>query len=710
MTQPRTVPTGTGPMSEPRGVIVWALAGVAAVGTVLAGAEPTASPVTDVLVNGAVTVLVVVLSSRASPWTWVLMAGVAAAGADGPGPTLAGVTALVGAFAAIAFDRHDRFIGAAVGALAVQGLFRLPGWEPQGLATAMAVAAVVPVLVSGFRRSEATVRRRLAVGAVVATVVALACSALAVVVAVGQRSTLQEGIDRARAGLRAAEAGDTGEATTLLREAERAFGDSADALGAPWMAPAAAVPVVGQNVDALAVAAEQGTELAATAADALVDADLEELRFDDGVLDLEQVASFGPPLDRSATALHAALDDLAAVNSSWLLPPVGDRYRTFSAELTDAAADAEVAVEAVALAPALFGGEGDRRYLILFTTPAEMRGLGGFVGNYGELTAVDGDVELTRSGRVNDVKPAVGAPPWTITGPADYVERWGRYEVGRYVQDTTYSPDFPSVAQVWEEMYPQMPGGGAVDGVIVVDPYALAALMTFTGPIVVPGYDTPLTSENAADILLREQYLTFAQDNEQRIDFLDDVTRLTFEALTTGDLPGPREVTEVLGPMVAQGRLLVHSVTPGEQDFFTGIDLDGALPEVDGDFLSVTTQNSGNNKIDIFLHRRIRYDVRYDPDTGRVEADVTVTLRNDAPASGLPNYVIGNRDTTRIPPGANQMYLSVYTPWDIVDATLGGRPIPVEHAEELDRFAYAHHRAGPLRRNEDARVPPPRLH
>mgnify|MGYP003514000189 FL=1 len=68
MTQSRTVPTGTGsgPISEPRRVIVWALAGVAAVGTVLAGAEPTASPLTDVLVTGAATVLVVILASRAS--------------------------------------------------------------------------------------------------------------------------------------------------------------------------------------------------------------------------------------------------------------------------------------------------------------------------------------------------------------------------------------------------------------------------------------------------------------------------------------------------------------------------------------------------------------------------------------------------------------------------------------------------------------------
>ena len=211
------------------------------------------------------------------------------------------------------------------------------------------------------------------------------------------------------------------------------------------------------------------------------------------------------------------------------------------------------------------------------------------------------------------------------------------------------------MAQVWEEIYPQTIGGSEIDGVIVVDPYALAAFMTFTGPITVPGYPTPLTSENAADILLREQYLTFDDDRLGRTDFLDDATRLTFEALTTGDLPGPREVTEVLGPMVAQGRLLMNSVVPDEQDFFTRIDLDGALPAVNGDFLSVTTQNSGNNKIDIFLHRDIAYDVVYDPDTGLVQGEVTVTLRNDAPASGLPLYVIGNRDPSRIAIGANLM-------------------------------------------------------
>ena len=668
--------------------VVWFLAAAAAVGAVFSGAEPTASVVADALVNGVAAVVVVYLSSRARRWSWVVFAGAATLAADSPIALLAGGSALAVAFAAVVVDRRSRVIGALVGALAVQALFRLPSWERTGAATLVAVVAVLPVLVSGYHNSRPTIRRRLLAAASVVTVVALGLTALGSLVALNQRSTLQAGIDQARDGLRAAENGRTGRADSLLAEAELSFGDAADALSAPWLLPSSGVPVVGQNLEALTVAAEQGAALTATARTSLAEADIDSLRFEDGALDLDRVRAVGPPLERSATALETSLGDLEAASSPWLLPPVGDRYDAFTVELADASADADVAMDAVEVGPSLLGGVGDRRYLVLFTTPAEMRGLGGFIGNYAELTAVDGDLELTRSGRITELRPGVGNPPYAIIGPTDYLDRWGRYQPGRFVQDTTFSPDFPSVAKVWEQIYPQARGGAPIDGVIIVDPFALAALMTFTGPITVPGYAVPLTSENAADILLREQYLTFQDDTTGRIDFLDDATRLTFEALTTGERPGPRQVTEVLAPVVHQGRLLVHSVTRDEQDYFERVDLDGALPPVDGDFLSVTAQNSGHNKIDIFLHRRIRYDVRYNPDTGRVRGEVTITLRNDAPASGLPDYVIGNHDPSHSPTGTNLMYLSVYTPWDVVHADVDGEPIPVEHAEELDRFVY----------------------
>ena len=62
----------------------------------------------------------------------------------------------------------------------------------------------------------------------------------------------------------------------------------------------------------------------------------------------------------------------------------------------------------------------------------------------------------------------------------------------------------------------------------------------------------------------------------------------------------------MLGPVVHQGRLIVYSVHDDEQDLMERTGLDGALPPVEGDFLSLTTQNTGNSKIDVFLEPRPR--------------------------------------------------------------------------------------------------------
>ena len=57
-----------------------------------------------------------------------------------------------------------------------------------------------------------------------------------------------------------------------------------------------------------------------------------------------------------------------------------------AARIADNEPKLQNARDAVALAPGMLGGDGPRTYLVLFTTPAEARGLGGFAGNYAELT------------------------------------------------------------------------------------------------------------------------------------------------------------------------------------------------------------------------------------------------------------------------------------------------------------------------------------
>ncbi|MEL7208180.1 MAG: DUF4012 domain-containing protein, partial [Actinomycetota bacterium] len=493
----------------------------------------------------------------------------------------------------------------------------------------------------------------------------------------------------AEAGLDAAENGEDEEAIARLGDAATRFGQVSDAFGTPWMRAARAVPVVGQHVEALEVVTAEGRRLAELASDAVREADIDSLAFEEGVLDLDRVAAVEPPLARSAAGLVEADAAIQGATTSWLVDPVRSRVDDFGGQVGDAAEDADVALDAVRAAPGLFGGRGERRYLLLFTTPAQARGLGGFIGSYGELTAIDGDVELTRSGRLRaELGPPFGEEAYRISGPEDYLERWGRFDPGESVQDTTFSPDFPTVGGIWEELYPQAPGGGALDGVIMVDPFGLAGLLELTGPIEVPGRAEPLTADNAAAFLLREQYADFQEDRAERVDFLEDASRITFEQLTTGDLPGPKTAIDALAPLVRGGHLAVHGVDDRERALFERTGLDGAFPEVRGDFASLTAQNSGNSKIDAYVRRRIDYEVVVDPEAGLVDATVTIELANDAPPDGLPDVVLENRLAGR-PEGTSSSLLSWYTPLELESITVDGEASSAARERELDRNVFS---------------------
>jgi len=667
---------------------------VAAVVALWAPGEPAGLPIADALFRAGFAAIVTLAASRSRRWTWIVLGGVASVFADGPWIVL-GLGSLALSLGAAVLDRRNRVIGAVVGAAAVQALLRLPSEGFAGSSALIAAGAVLPALLSAHQLASGRERRtsHLVLAGMGAFVV-LATLGLGVA-GLSARTAVTDGINLSQAGFDAARDGEEASAVDNLDGSARAFADANAALTEPWAMPARVVPILGQQARAVQDVTAEGanlTEVASTAAD---ETDLDSLQFVDGRIDLELVAGFEQPLQDGADALQHAAEAVDELDSPWLLPPLDSRVGRFEDEVADALPDAELAIAGVRVAPALFGGEGDRRYFLAFTTPAEMRGLGGFMGNWGELSAIGGDPELVQSGRIEDLNFGARLVPVQLNGPPEYVERWGRFDPELYLQDIPFSPDMPTVSEVSADLYGQATGR-EVAGVIVIDPYALAALLNFTGPVQLSNYPTPLTAENAAEILIREQYLTFDTRSDRK-DFLDEATRVVFERLTSGDVPGPRQVAEVLGPLVEQGRLMVHSFDPEEQALFEDVGLDGAFPErpEGADYFSVVTQNSANNKIDIFLDRQVQYDATFDPDTGAVDATATVTLTNRAPASGLPDVVLSSGERILSnglagpPLGTNRMYLSFYSPLLLDRATLDGLPINLESGRELGLDVYS---------------------
>ncbi len=105
--------------------------------------------------------------------------------------------------------------------------------------------------------------------------------------------------------------------------------------------------------------------------------------------------------------------------SPWLIAPLQDRLADLDDDIDDAKPKLDNVVTAVQVAPAMLGADGERRYFIAFTTPAETRGLGGFMGNWAELTANDGRLAIADFGTHGRPRPGrrdARAPAGRSTG------------------------------------------------------------------------------------------------------------------------------------------------------------------------------------------------------------------------------------------------------------------------------------------------------
>lgn len=665
-----------------RNAVVLGAAVLAGVAAALAPATLTGNGAVDALERFAIVTTCSYVGAHGRRWTWIVAAGLIVVPARGHALWIA-----VASLAVLVPGVRPRRRSKEVGAIGLGILANVPFWYGPGslpFAPFFALAGFALLITSGRPFLRRNRRRTLAIAfATIGGFVLLALAGVGATFLLA-RSSVTRGSTEAQHALDAARAGDSDGARAAVGRAQEEFDAARDRIEGFGTAPASIVPGLAQEVKAARAAVDEGRRITDTADDLVATADYDDLTYS-GRLDLPKVRQLVGPTKRTATVLHEAADHLDHVRAGWLLPPLQDRLDDFAAKVADARKDSDLAAQVLDVTPGLFGGDGDRRYLVVFITPAELRGAGGFIGSYAELTATDGKVRLTRSGRILDLIRGAQEGARHITGPADYIRRYERFRPEDFLQDVTFSPDFPSDASVLQQLYPQS-GGAAVDGVISVDPRGLAALLKLTGPVKVRGLDRPLRADNAEEVLLRTQYLSLP-DEAERGEILTEATKVTFTRLTEGSLPAPRRVSDALSAVTREGHLRLWSPDDAEEAMFKRLGADGSLvlPE-SGDGFSVVQQNVGNNKLDAYLHRRIDYHAAVDARTGELDGRLVVELHNDVPGLQLPAAVVGN--ARGAPVGTNLATLTVLTRQDVTDATIDGRPLSLGRDRERGLNAF----------------------
>ena len=662
-------PLPSTPDRTPLGVAALALAAGAAVGT--HGLAPTGTTVLDVAVVVVAVAGWVWLASLAPLRMLVIGTAVSTGLAGSAWAFCVGVAAVTLGLLWWRSGDGTQLQRAVIAAALAQVLAQLRSLGTFGISSAVGLALALAVAVVAWGRQPDDQRRRskhivLAIGGL-----GLACVIGFGVTAATAGSRLLNGGREARAALRLVDQGELDAALDGFANASRLLNSAEDSLGAWWGVPARAVPLVAQQRRSVRRLAQEAAAATEQIAAILERTDYDALDVVGGRINLEAIRALDAPL----RDLDSAMGDLAertdGARSDWLFPPINGLIKSLSQDITKRRTQLVDVREAVLRAPDMLGASGVRRYFVALTTPAEARGVGGFMGNWAEVTADQGRLTLSGFGRVRDLLAAAPRTPRLTGMPAEYIAQYGAYvladpatlEVGPGAwQNLTVAPHFPWVAEVIANLYPQS-GGSELDGVFVMDVFAVAQLMRITGSVSIPGIGVEITPDNALQYLLRDQYLV--ENLGDRVDLLETLARTTIDRSLAGALPSPPKLAALMSPMARQHRLAAWARRPEEQAVLRNANMTKELSFGEStNVVGYSLYNGNGNKIDAYLEGSVSYGIETDRRSGDLAGSLTLSLRNTAPAQGLPNYVIGN--LVGLPLGTNRLLVTLYSSAPIV--------------------------------------------
>lgn len=436
--------------------------------------------------------------------------------------------------------------------------------------------------------------------------------------------------------------GTAGRASALerIRLARRRIGVAHSRLeGSAALTLARFVPVVsGQRSAALSLVTDAGRGVAAG----------ESLLHALDTMAGRTIVQGGVPID-ALSELGARLQAGSAAFGGLVRSPaglwggLGRARRDFDRVAAKSARRLREASDALVTARTFVGGSGDRRYLVALENNAEMRDQG-MVLSYGFVRFHAGQASFERTGHITDLTLSRPAPTPVPPGTAAV---FGFISPTVLWQSVNATADFGWSGRAMAAMALQATKQ-PVDGVIAVDVPALARLLAVVGPVPVAGLAEPLTRDNAARVLLHDQYAGLKPDEiaPARVARQAEATLAVMQRL----LGGAHDAVELgrqLGEAAAGGHLRLWSADDREERVFERSGLGGgpAASLADRTF-HVAVENRTVNKLDYYVGTRIAQRIRITP-RGAAQVLTTVRIDNRAPAGEKPSYQLGPDEFTK---------------------------------------------------------------
>src|SRR3989344_6124926 len=324
----------------------------------------------------------------------------------------------------------------------------------------------------------------------------------------------------------------------------------------------------------------------------------------------------GSHLTFSLPHYQTALIDLNKVDSDVLPFEYQNTFKEFRILFNAYVGDLEKTAKLNSAVQEIFGGQGLRRYLLVFQNSAELRPTGGFMGSLALLDIKDGEVVKIDipAGGTYDLQ---GQLTEYVEPPTPLLLANKRWEF----QDANWFPDFPASAKkiLWFYRHSR---NLTADGVIAINASVLNRLLSITGPIAEENRNVVINKENALVTIQNiVEYGSEKKDNKPK-QILSDLAPLfisNFKKMKTGEiLPMLANLQEALQQKEIQSYFTDTATENTIKEFGWSGEILTTNP--DQDYLFVVNTNIQGQKSDARIKQTISHQAMVQPDGAIIDS------------------------------------------------------------------------------------------
>jgi len=327
-------------------------------------------------------------------------------------------------------------------------------------------------------------------------------------------------------------------------------------------------------------------------------------------------------LETAKSYIDEAVDSINNISTTSLIRQLKTSIDPLKEQIPEIQKGVNVAISASQIIPSISGYPEQKSYLFLLQNNTEMRPAGGFIGTYGILKILNGDIKYFKTNNVYNLDEPSSEylfedPPWPLTRYND-VHQW-------FLRDSNWSPDFPTSAQKAEWFYQKEKGPEKIiDGIIAVTPTFIESLISITGDIDVNGLT--FNNTNFTELLqyqVEKGYLRQGINDSERKEIIGILSQKILDKIL--DLPQEKwpDLWSVISQDINEKQMLIYSKDDYVQSYIIKENWGGQIRTTPGDYLQVVDANLASLKTDPAVHRTIEYSLRQD--NKNLIADVNIT-------------------------------------------------------------------------------------